>query len=154
MSDSRVDKLEEDLITQVREAMYDAMFDGFINLQKRTNKDTGMAAAGWVMTAGEDDVDYVPEKHKDASRVSKHGVQDARYVNLQNQHLDDAARLSMQLDNVNAIQITNNVPHMVYINTKWNPGFFEQAVDGIRMALETDIGRKVDLSSSAASIED
>lgn len=146
------DELKEAIVDAIRKKMFNAMYNGFEKLQLRTNKDTGMAAAGWVMTTGEQKTEYVPEKYPGASRRSVHGYQDDRYVSLQKEHLVQAGIIGTNLDDVNAIQITNNVPHMVYINGKWNPGFFEQCADAIRMELESE--EKVELSVSATSLSE
>ena len=145
-------KLEKKLMSTLRRTVYKAMLSGFKSLQNRTNKDTGMAASGWVMSVGDSEVDYCPEKHKGASRVSRQGMQDDRYVALQEEHLASAKALGDVAHQHNVFQITNNVPHMIYINTKWNPGFFEQVVDGIRMNLEDVKDVELEATSTTTTI--
>ena len=145
-------KLEKKIMGNLRKTVYKAMLSGFKSLQNRTNKDTGMAASGWVMSVGEEEIDYCPEKYKDASRVSRNGSQDDRYVSLQEEHLSMAKTLSDVAHKSDVFKITNNVPHMIHINTKWNPGFFEQVVDSIRMNLE-DV-KDVKLESNITVTED
>lgn len=145
-------KLEKKLMSNLRRTVYKAMLSGFKSLQNRTNKDTGMAASGWVMSVGDSEVDYCPEKHKDASRVSRQGMQDDRYVALQEEHLASAKALGDVAHQHDVFKITNNVPHMIYINTKWNPGFFEQVVDGIRMNLEDVKDVELEATSTTTTI--
>lgn len=148
-------KLEKKLMGSIRKTVYKAMLSGFKSLQNRTNKDTGMAASGWVMSVGGDEVDYCPEKHKDASRISRQGTQDERYVALQEEHLASAKALADVAHQNDVFKITNNVPHMVHINTKWNPGFFEQVADSISMKLEDVKDVELEASSTTTTfIED
>ena len=129
-------QVSDKIMQTIRTKVYDAMVGGFEQLQDETNKDSGRAAAGWVMTTGDNDVNYIPEEYKNAEKRSVDGHQDGRYVNLQKQHRTDAYNISKTTKKANVFQITNNVDYMADIDYRWNPGFFERAVDKIRMDLE------------------
>lgn len=134
------EKITNNLANSIRQKVYNAMAKGFEQLQRETNKDSGRAAAGWVMTVEEEDVSYVPERYKDAQKISVNGHQDSRYVGLQNQHKSEADNIKKNVEKTNVFQITNNVEYVNAIDYAWNPGFFERAVDTVRMNLENDDG--------------
>lgn len=130
------EKVSDKIMQTIRGKVYDAMLGGFEQLQDETNKDSGRATAGWVMTTGDADVSYKPEAYKNAEKKSIDGHQDSRYVSLQKQHRTDAHNIGKSIKDVDVFQITNNIDYVADIDYRWNPGFFERAVDKIRMDLE------------------
>ncbi|MEG1313309.1 MAG: hypothetical protein RSD40_03245 [Bacilli bacterium] len=124
-----IEDLKNELIFEAREVMKDTMLSLMVELQDETNKDTGRASAGWIMTEGLEKSNYLPDKTMSIEYMGKDKPEDPKQVAARESNLDNAKTLCSSSSDVNYLSISNNVDYLWEIEAYWNVGFFDKAVN-------------------------